>query len=80
MLSLKKLYKLSERKPQKSILLADYFNLCNNPLHKFHLLKKRNQPKTKQRYLIFLIASKGTIIPVFDGTVVAIFNTFAITK
>lgn len=55
----------------KVILLADYYNLCRHPLHK-HPLKKKTTLKPKKRYSLFLTAFKVTLIPAFDGTVMAI--------
>lgn len=71
MLSLNGLSQLSERKLEKVILLADYYNLCRHPLHK-HPLKKKTTLKPKKRYSLFLTAFKVTLIPAFDGTVMAI--------
>lgn len=71
MLSLKGLYPPSERRRQKAITLAVYYNLCRHPLHK-HPLKKKTTLKPKKRYSIFLTAFKVTLIPAFDGTVMAI--------
>ena len=71
MLSLNGLSQLSERKLEKVIRLADYYNLCRHPLHK-HPLKKKTTLKPKKRYSLFLTAFKVTFIPAFDGTVMAI--------
>lgn len=78
-LSLKGLYLLSERKPQKSIHLAVYYSLCRHHLHK-HPPKQKTTPELKQQCLIFSTTSKGAIIPAFDGTVTAIMKRIVPTK
>ena len=55
----------------KSNPLGGLYNLCRHPLHK-HPPKKKTMPKPKKRYSISLTASKMTLIPAFDGTVMAI--------
>lgn len=63
----------------KQTLLAAYYNLCNSPLHK-HLPKRKKTTTAKKRYSIFLTASKMSLLPAFDGTVMAIPKGIAPTK
>ena len=68
-----------KRKPQKSIPLEAYYNLCNSPLHK-HPPKRKTTPKPKKQCSISSTASKGTLIPAFDGAVMAILKRIVSTN
>ena len=58
------------KKSQKTIRLAAYYSLCRHRLHKYPP-KKKVAPKPKRRYSISSTASKSTLIPAFDGSVMA---------